>query len=196
MTDKTDVIVESVGGDSWGTLKSVFGERGDAAGCWCQWFKISRTEWESESPEQKAERLHASLEAGSPGVLARLGGEPVGWAAVEPFSAFPALQRSSLTRRRDGDPEDPWVVTCFVVQPEHRQRVAVPLGGVRGGSPAQCDTGDHAAGTKIGGVSSQRSRVIAGVGTQVATEVSINFGSSVAGLLIPIVGSPLVVAVR
>ena len=33
-------------------------------------------------------------------------------------------------------------------------------------------------------MSSQRNRVV-GAGTQVATEVSINFGSSVAGLLIP-----------
>ncbi len=41
----------------------------------------------------------------------------------------------------------------------------------------------------------RRDRLI-GAGTQVATEVSINFGSSVAGLLIPIVGSVVVVAVR
>jgi inner membrane transporter RhtA len=35
-----------------------------------------------------------------------------------------------------------------------------------------------------------------GAGTQVATEVSINFGSAIAGLLIPIVGAVVVVAVR
>ena len=45
-------------------------------------------------------------------------------------------------------------------------------------------------------MSSQRNRVVVGAGTQVVTEVSINFGSSVAGLLIPIVGSLVVVAVR
>jgi inner membrane transporter RhtA len=39
-------------------------------------------------------------------------------------------------------------------------------------------------------------RSLVGAGTQVATEVSINFGSSIAGLLIPIVGSVVVVAVR
>jgi inner membrane transporter RhtA len=42
----------------------------------------------------------------------------------------------------------------------------------------------------------QARRSLIGAGTQVATEVSINFGSSVAGLLIPIVGSVVVVAVR
>lgn len=51
-------------------------------------------------------------------------------------------------------------------------------------------------GPKLDRVSSQRNRVVVGAGTQVATEVSINFGSSVAGLLIPIVGSLVVVAVR
>lgn len=44
--------------------------------------------------------------------------------------------------------------------------------------------------------SNPRRDSIVGAGTQVATEVSINFGSSIAGLLIPIVGSVVVVAVR
>jgi inner membrane transporter RhtA len=44
-------------------------------------------------------------------------------------------------------------------------------------------------------VNSRRDRAI-GAGTQVATEVSINFGSSIAGLLIPVVGSVVVVAAR
>ena len=44
-------------------------------------------------------------------------------------------------------------------------------------------------------MTSKRDRLI-GAGTQVATEVSINFGSAVAGLLIPIVGAVVVVAVR
>ncbi|WP_241977023.1 DMT family transporter [Cryobacterium sp. Sr8] len=41
----------------------------------------------------------------------------------------------------------------------------------------------------------KRDRMI-GAGTQLVTEVSINFGSSLAGLLIPVVGSPVVVAAR
>ena len=44
-------------------------------------------------------------------------------------------------------------------------------------------------------MTSQRDRTV-GTTTQLATEVSINFGSSIAGLLIPIVGSVVVVAVR
>ena len=37
---------------------------------------------------------------------------------------------------------------------------------------------------------------LSGAGAQLATEVSINFGSALAGLLIPVVGSPIVVAAR
>lgn len=41
----------------------------------------------------------------------------------------------------------------------------------------------------------KRDRMV-GAGTQLVTEVSINYGSSLAGLLIPVVGSPVVVAAR
>jgi inner membrane transporter RhtA len=44
-------------------------------------------------------------------------------------------------------------------------------------------------------VTAQRDR-LTGAGAQLVTEVSINYGSSLAGLLIPMVGSPVVVAVR
>lgn len=44
-------------------------------------------------------------------------------------------------------------------------------------------------------MTTQRDRTV-GATTQLATEVSINFGSSIAGLLIPVVGSVVVVAVR
>ncbi|TFC32144.1 EamA family transporter [Cryobacterium sp. TMT2-18-3] len=44
-------------------------------------------------------------------------------------------------------------------------------------------------------VTAERDR-LTGAGAQVVTEVSINFGSSLAGLAIPLVGSPVVVAVR
>ncbi|TFC38572.1 EamA family transporter [Cryobacterium sp. TMT2-42-4] len=44
-------------------------------------------------------------------------------------------------------------------------------------------------------VTAERDR-LTGAGAQIVTEVSINFGSSLAGLAIPLVGSPVVVAVR
>ncbi|MEY9850796.1 GNAT superfamily N-acetyltransferase [Leifsonia sp. EB41] len=120
MTD--EVVTESVDASTWGELQTVFGTKGDPAGCWCQWFKLSRSDWDAATREDTQALLHAQVEAGSPGVIARIDGEPVGWAAVEPFSAYPALGRSPITRRREGDPEDVWAVTCFVVRLEYRKR--------------------------------------------------------------------------
>lgn len=120
MTD--EVVTNSVDASTWDAMTTVFGTKGDPAGCWCQWFKQSRTDWDNTDREHKADLLHAQTDAGSPGVLAWLGDEPVGWAAVEPFSAYPGLARSPITRRQDGDPADPWAVTCFVVRLEHRRK--------------------------------------------------------------------------
>ncbi|MFE4952275.1 GNAT family N-acetyltransferase [Leifsonia sp. NPDC056665] len=120
MTD--EVVTESVDASTWGELQTVFGTKGDPAGCWCQWFKLSRSDWDAATREETRALLHEQVEAGSPGVIARIDGEPVGWAAVEPFSAYPALGRSPITRRREGDPEDVWAVTCFVVRLEYRKR--------------------------------------------------------------------------
>lgn len=116
------ITVESVGADTWDELRTVFGERGDPSGCWCQWFKLSGKEFHAASTDAKTALLHASVENGSPGVIARIDGEPVGWAAVEPYTAYPGLRRSPITKRLAGDPDDPWAVTCFVVRIDHRKR--------------------------------------------------------------------------
>lgn len=117
-----NITVQSVDADSWDDIRAVVGTTGDAAGCWCQWFKVTGAEFRVLSRGERSERLRASVEQGSPGVVAWFGGEPVGWSAVEPFSAYPMLGRSPITRRREGDPADPWAVTCFVVRSEHRGR--------------------------------------------------------------------------
>lgn len=121
MSEQT-ITVESVDAGTWDELRTVFGERGDASGCWCQWFKLTGAQFQAASREEKTDLLHASVEDGSPGVIARLDGEPVGWAAVEPFGAYPGLRRSPITKRQPGDPEDPWTVTCFVVRLERRRQ--------------------------------------------------------------------------
>jgi len=120
MTD--EVVTESIDASTWDELQTVFGTKGDPAGCWCQWFKLSRSDWEAATREDTQALLHAQVEAGWPGVMRRIDGGPVGWAAVEPFSAYPALGRSPITRRKEGDPDDVWAVTCFVVRLEYRKR--------------------------------------------------------------------------
>src|SRR6266516_4168096 len=90
---------------SWSDLQAIFGDRGDPARCRCQYFK--------ETAE------HAT------GLVAYLDGEPAGWCAVEPRTAYQRLQRSRLVwDGRDEDPEDDgvWAVTCFVTRAGFRRR--------------------------------------------------------------------------
>ncbi|GIT80338.1 hypothetical protein LLS1_20070 [Leifsonia sp. LS1] len=117
-----EVVIRSADASAWEDVRTVFGTVGDPAGCWCQWFKLPRAAWDAGSRDDKAESMRAQLEEGSTGVIAFLDGEPAGWAAVEPFAAYPALSRSPITRRQTEDPADPWAVTCFVVRPEFRRR--------------------------------------------------------------------------
>jgi GNAT superfamily N-acetyltransferase len=107
----------------WNDLERVFGERGDPAGCWCQWFKLTAAEKHTSTREELRERLHEQTSRAAVGVIAWLDDEPVGWSAVEPYTAYPSLARSPITRRVDGDPvAELWAVTCFVVRLDYRRR--------------------------------------------------------------------------
>src|SRR5690242_14800746 len=116
---------------SWEDLQTVFGTRGDASRCQCQWFKASASEWRSVPPPERAERLREQAACGDPdagsttGLVAYLDGEPVGWCAVEPRTAYPRLLRGRLPwTGRDEDKTDPgvWAVTCFVTRVGFRRR--------------------------------------------------------------------------
>jgi GNAT superfamily N-acetyltransferase len=118
----SDTLVRPVGDDVWGDMETVFGTRGDPSGCWCQWFKLPGSRFRELDRGELRDRLHEQTRAGTPGVLAWVDGEPAGWAAIEPFSAYPNLARSPITKRIEGDPADPWAVTCFVVRLEFRRQ--------------------------------------------------------------------------
>jgi GNAT superfamily N-acetyltransferase len=97
----------------------VFGSRGDPARCWCQWFftgvEVSRT---AADANRRALRTQVA-QGPPPGVVARLDGEPVGWAAVASRPGYPRLARSQVLRGTPpGEFADAsvWSVTCFVVR--------------------------------------------------------------------------------
>ncbi|MGN6326336.1 GNAT family N-acetyltransferase [Pseudolysinimonas sp.] len=116
---------------SAGDLDAVFGVRGEAARCSCQWFKVPSREWSEGSAEPRRERLYEQTACGHPGaastsgLVAYLGDEPVGWCAVEPRIAYVRLRSQRIPwAGRDEDPEDEgvWSVTCFVTRRGFRGR--------------------------------------------------------------------------
>jgi GNAT superfamily N-acetyltransferase len=128
---------------SWEDLTAIFGTHGgdgSAYQCQCQKFKTPGRPWfeESKSPVALAKRARALFEqtrCGHPeassttGLVAYRDGEPVGWCAVEPRSAFSRLGRAPWAGRSE-DSADPsvWAVPCFVTRKGfRRQRVSYAL---------------------------------------------------------------------
>jgi GNAT superfamily N-acetyltransferase len=118
---------------SWDHLQAVFGVRGGPARCWCQRYKLAPRESFGAVPaEDRAERLREQSGCGRPrsrstsGLVAFLDGEPVGWCAVEPRTAYTGMARVSRVpwEGRDEDKADDSVraLTCFVTRAGFRRR--------------------------------------------------------------------------
>ncbi|GAA3677229.1 GNAT family N-acetyltransferase [Arthrobacter ginkgonis] len=115
----------------WEDLQAIFGTRGDPSSCQCQWFKIRDFQWKSVPVEERAARLRAQTNCGHPdaeattGIVAYLDGEPAGWCAVEPRTAYPRLLRMRVPwsgRDEDKDDDGVWTVSCFVTRTGFRRR--------------------------------------------------------------------------
>jgi GNAT superfamily N-acetyltransferase len=116
-----------------GDLQAVFGARGAAAYCQCQRYKLRPREAFSTFPvEERARRLREQTACGHPdssttsGLVAYLGGEPVGWCTVEPRSAYEGLARNNRVpwegRSEDRSDDTVWAVTCVFARAGHRGR--------------------------------------------------------------------------
>jgi GNAT superfamily N-acetyltransferase len=118
---------------SWEDLQAVLGMRGDPHRCQCQRYKMQpRESWASVGAKELAFRLRTQTDCGHPesgktsGLVAYLDGEPVGWCAVEPRTAYARLLRSTRVpwagRAEDKTDDSVWAVTCFVTRAGFRRR--------------------------------------------------------------------------
>src|SRR5215211_2669546 len=118
---------------TWEDLQAVFGTSGDPARCWCQRYKMAPGEsWASVGAEELAHRLRQQTDCGHPesdttsGLVAYLGGEPVGWCAVEPRIAYEGLVRNNRVpwegRAEDKADDAVWAVTCLFTRAGYRKQ--------------------------------------------------------------------------
>jgi GNAT superfamily N-acetyltransferase len=118
---------------SWEDLQTILGTRGPGARCQCQRYKLRRLESFGSFPvEERAHRLREQTDCGNPGspttsgLVAYLDGEPVGWCAVEPRTAYEGLVRNQRVpwQDRDEDRTDDtvWAVTCLFTRAGYRRR--------------------------------------------------------------------------
>ncbi len=118
---------------SWEDLQTVFGTRGQASRCLCQRYKLRRRESFASFPaEERADRLRRQTDCGHPeshttsGLVAYLDGEPAGWCAVEPRSAYEGLLRNNrvpwVGRAEDRTDDSVWALTCLFTRAGFRRR--------------------------------------------------------------------------
>jgi GNAT superfamily N-acetyltransferase len=120
---------------TWEDLQDIFGTT-DAGHCRCQRFKVQGWLWRDSTFDQRVAMQREQVGCGSPdaptsGLVAYVDGEPAGWVAVEPRTAYPKLRTSRVPwtgRTEDKDDPDVWSVTCFVVRKQYRgQGLTYPL---------------------------------------------------------------------
>lgn len=129
MTD--DLAIVPANEAPWNDLAAIFGTSDYPAKCLCQRLKVVGWIWRDSTQLQRTEMLRQQTGCGDPeatatsGLVGYLGGEPVGWVAVEPRVAYPKLRTSPLPwrgRAEDKDDDGVWAVTCFVVRKGYRGR--------------------------------------------------------------------------
>ena len=111
----------------WKDMQKLFGERGACGGCWCMWWRMTRSEFNRTKGEGNKKGLKKIVDAGEvPGILAYAGKEPIGWCSVAPREVFFSLDRSRILKKVDDKPV--WSVVCFfVAKPFRYKGVTVAL---------------------------------------------------------------------
>lgn len=109
--------------DYFTLFDSAFRDNPDWDGCYCAFYDDTSgrpfdTEQHAESyRSQRRDRLRSGA---ARGLLAYIDGAPVGWCNVAPRSRVPNLR--TFARAVESPAEDPAVIMCFVIDPDHRGR--------------------------------------------------------------------------
>jgi GNAT superfamily N-acetyltransferase len=111
----------------WPDMQALFSEKGEQRGCWCMYWRITRSEFGRNGGEGNRQAMAALIAAGHvPGILGYAGGRPIAWCAVAPRVDFPVLDRSPTLKRVDDTPA--WSITCFFISRPYRgQGLSTPL---------------------------------------------------------------------
>jgi GNAT superfamily N-acetyltransferase len=122
-----DLEFHPVTAERWPDLERLFGEHGASSGCWCMWWRLTRSQFARQRGQKNKQALKAIVDSGQvPGLLAYAAGQPIAWCSVGPRETYPALERSRTLGRVDDKPV--WSVVCFfVAKPFRRRGLMVPL---------------------------------------------------------------------
>ena len=121
LTQPAQLQFHPVTPDRWRDFVKLFSPNGTCAGCWCMWWRLTRSEFAQKQQAGKKRAIKKIIMTGrEPGILAYADGEPIGWCAVAPREAYPTLERSRNLKRVDD--EAVWSVTCFYIVRGYRKQ--------------------------------------------------------------------------
>jgi GNAT superfamily N-acetyltransferase len=106
--------------ERWEDVRTLMGRDGDR-GCWCQYWRLSSSDYNRRGPGAGEHGLRAQLEEfPAPGMLAYVDGEVAGWCGLWPRPQLERLVRSRTIPQVDDVPV--WSIVCFLVRVGYRRR--------------------------------------------------------------------------
>ena len=113
--------------ESWAQFEKLFGEKGACGGFWCMWWRLKRSEYETNKGEGNKNLMKALVGAGDTlGLMAIHQNKPIGWCALSPRSSFPVLDRSRVLKKVDDLPV--WSLPClFIIKDFRNQGISSAL---------------------------------------------------------------------
>lgn len=121
----SELVIVPATPDRWRDLEKLFGpDRGANSGCWCMWWRLTRTAWRAMPKAERKARFRKIVTKGPPvGLLAFRDEEPVGWVQVAPRRATPGFNTSPVAApaSADDDLDRVWAITCFYIAARGRR---------------------------------------------------------------------------
>ena len=113
--------IRPVNSESWPDLARLFDGPGDAAGCWCMWFRIPVKTYSANGKAGNRAAMERLVDSGDEtGLIAYDNERPVGWVSLAPRREFRRIE----TKADQGEisEEGVWSVVCFFIAPGQRKQ--------------------------------------------------------------------------
>ena len=105
---------------TWNDLVELFGHKGACGGCWCMYWRLKAADYNNQKGEGNKKSMKELLKKSSPGVIAYVKNNAVGWCAVAPRDEYIRLETSRILKPVDD--KKVWSVSCFFITKEFRRK--------------------------------------------------------------------------